>query len=188
MNEIASPGQLRMSFVRWALVTVPLIVGLGTLMGRLSNSGYGNNWFDALVIPDIMPPGWLFGVAWAILYTMQALALALILNARGAPGRGLAIAAFLVQLIANYCWSPLFFGMHQITAAFWLILFILAAAIVTTLLFGRIRTAAAWLMVPYMAWLGFASILNYQFDVANPNAETLVPPAASANIEFRQGE
>lgn len=188
MNEIASPGQLRMSFIRWALVTVPLIVGLGTLMGRLSNSGDGNAWFDALVIPDIMPPGWLFGVAWAILYTMQALALALILNARGAPGRGLAIAAFLVQLIANYCWSPLFFGMHQITAAFWLILVILAAAIVTTLLFGRIRSAAAWLMLPYMAWLSFASILNFQFDVANPYAETLVPPAASANIEFRQGE
>lgn len=188
MNEIASPGQLRMSFVRWALVTVPLIVGLGTLMGRLSNSGYGNAWFDALVVPDIMPPGWLFGVTWAILYTMQALALALVLNARSAPGRGVAIAAFLVQLIANYCWSPLFFGMHQITAAFWLILAILAGAIVTTLMFGRIRTAAAWLMVPYMAWLSFASILNYQFDVANPNAETLAPPAASANIELRQGE
>ena len=88
MNEIASPGQLRMSFIRWALVTVPSIVGLGTLMGRLSNGGYGNPWFDALTIPDIMPPGWLFGVAWAILYTMQALALALILNARGAADLG----------------------------------------------------------------------------------------------------
>jgi tryptophan-rich sensory protein len=188
MNEIASPGQLRMSYLRWALVTVPLIVGLGTLMGRLSNGGYGNPWFDALVIPDIMPPGWLFGVAWTILYTMQGLALALVLNARGAPGRGLAISAFIVQLIANYCWSPLFFGMHQISAAFWLILFILAAAIGTTLLFGRIRSAAAWLMVPYMAWLRFASILNYQFDQLNPDAETLVPPAASANISFGQGE
>jgi tryptophan-rich sensory protein len=112
----------------------------------------------------------------------------MILNARGAPGRGLAIAAFIVQLIANYCWSPLFFGMHQISAAFWLILFILAAAIVTTLLFGRIRSAAAWLMVPYMMWLSFASILNYQFDQLNPDAETLVPPAASANITFGQGE
>lgn len=188
MNEIASPGQLRMSFIRWALVTVPLIVGLGTLMGRLSNSGYGNSWFDALIIPDIMPPGWLFGVAWAILYTMQALALALILNARGAPGRGLAIAAFLVQLIANYCWSPLFFGMHQITAAFWLLLSILAAAIVTTLLFGRIRTAAAWLMLPYLLWLCFASTLNYQFDQLNPDAETLSTPAASAYIGSGQGE
>jgi translocator protein len=185
MTEIATPGQLRMSFVRWALVTVPTLVLVGSLSGALSNSGFGNGWFDALILPDIMPPGWLFGLVWPILYAMLGIALAMILHARGAPGRGLAITVFAVQFVANLCWSPLFFAMHQISAAFFLILFILAAAISTTFAFGRIRKAAAWLMVPYMVWLSFASILNYKFDQLNPDAETLVPPAATSQIQLR---
>lgn len=188
MNEIASPGQLRMSFIRWALVCVPAIVGLGTLMGTLSNSGYSNSWFTALDLPEIVPPGWVFGVAWTTLYTLMALAFAMILNARGAPGRGIAITAFLLQLAANFAWSPVFFGMRQVSAGLILIIVILLAAIATTILFGRIRKAAAWLMVPYLVWLSFASILNYQIDQRNPDAETLVPPAASANIRFGQEE
>lgn len=187
MTEIATSGQLRMSFVRWALVTVPACVLLGSLSGLLSNSGYGNRWFDMLVIPDIMPPGWAFGVVWPILYVMMGLALAMILNARGAPGRGIAITLFIVQYAANLFWSPLFFAMHQISAAFWLILFILAAVIATSFAFGRIRSLAAWLLVPYMAWLSFAAILNYQFDQLNPDAETLVAPAASTQIGGQQG-
>lgn len=188
MNEIASSGQLRMSFLRWALVTVPVIVALGSLMGVLSNSGYSNRWFTALDLPPSVPPGWVFGAAWTTLYTLMAIAFAMILNARGAPGRGIAIAAFLVQLAANYAWSPLFFGAREITLGLYLILFILAAAIATTVLFGRIRTLAAWLMVPYLVWLSFASILAFQIDQRNPDGETLVPPAASANIRFGQGE
>ena len=56
MNEIASQGQLRLAYLRWALVTVPAIVFLGFLSGRLANSGYGNRWFDALDKPALMPP------------------------------------------------------------------------------------------------------------------------------------
>ena len=63
MNEIASPGQLRLAYLRWALVTVPVIVLLGFLSGQLANSGFGNRWFDALEKPALMPPGWAFGVA-----------------------------------------------------------------------------------------------------------------------------
>ena len=83
MTAIASRSQLRMSFLRWALVTVPAVLLLGTLSGRASNSGYGNPWFDALVKPEAMPPGWVFGAAWTILYILLGLALAMILNARG---------------------------------------------------------------------------------------------------------
>ncbi len=184
MNEIATPGQLRMSFLRWALVTVPAIVVTGSLIGAASNSGFGNGWFDALTLPWFMPPGWAFGVVWPILYTMLGLAAAMVLHARGAPGRGLALALFAAQLLANYGWSPLFFAMHQVSAAFWLIVATLALAIATTFAFGRIRRAAAWLMVPYMVWLSFASVLNYRIDQLNPDAETLVPSAASTQIRI----
>jgi len=188
MNELASPGQLRMSFVRWALLCVPLIVGIGSLMGVLSNSGYGNRWFVALDRPSIVPPGWVFGVAWTLLYTLIALAIAQILNARGAAGRGMAIALFVAQLLLNFLWSPLFFGMRQVSSALLLVVAILGLAALTTWLFSRIRLSAALLMLPYVAWLCFATYLNFEIDRRNPEAETLVPPAASANIAFGQGQ
>jgi tryptophan-rich sensory protein len=182
MSELATQGQLRMSYLRWALVTVPAIVLIGSAMGILSNSGYSNRWFNMLDLPPIMPPSWLFGVAWTILYVLLGLALAMILNARRAPGRGIALSLFFVQLFANFAWSPLFFGAHQVTAAFWLILGILVTAIATTFVFARIRKAAAWLMVPYLVWISFASILTSQINELNPDAETLVPTAASTQI------
>ena len=182
MNEIASQGQLRLAFLRWALVTVPAIEFLGFCSGYLSNSGYGNRWFAFLDKPAITPPGWVFGTVWPILYLMLGLALAVILHARGARGRGLAITLFLVQLVCNFAWSPLFFGAHEATLAFYLILIILLLAIAATILFGRIRALAAWLMLPYLVWLGFASALAYDIDQKNPDAETLVAPAVHTQI------
>lgn len=182
MGELASREQLRMSFLRWALVTVPLVVFLGFLMGRLSNSGFGNPWFDALQRPDWFPPGWLFGAAWTVLYALLGVAIAMIIDARGAPGRGRAIGFFVVQLLLNYSWSPIFFAAHQITLALFVILANLALAITATFAFGGIRKTAAWLMVPYLAWLCFAAILNYEMDRLNPDAESLTPSASSTTI------
>src|SRR4051794_21753048 len=104
MMEIASRGQLRMAYARTALFTVPAILLLGTLSGRASGSGFANPWFDALAKPSFMPPGWAFPVAWTILYILLGLSLALVINARGAKGRGLAVAVFLVQLALNLSW------------------------------------------------------------------------------------
>jgi tryptophan-rich sensory protein len=182
MNEIASIGQLRLSYLRWALVTVPAIVFLGFLSGQLANSGYGNRWFDALQKPAIMPPGWAFGVAWTILYTLMALAFAMVLHARGARGRGLAIILFLVQLAMNLAWSPLFFRAHQVGDALVLIVALLAVVMVTAALFWRIRRLAGVLLLPYIAWLAFASFLNYEIGRLNPDAETLVAPALKTQI------
>ncbi len=182
MSQIASKEQLRMSFVRYALVTVPSIVFLGFLSGKLANSGYENRWFLALSRPDIVPPGWVFGVVWTTLYILMGVSLAMILFARGAPGRPVALSLFATQLALNLVWTPLFFAAHQVTLALFLILAILALTIATTFAFARIRKLAAWLLVPYMVWLSFAAILNYQIDVLNPDAETLVPEAPRTQI------
>ncbi len=171
-----------MSYMRWALVTVPLTVFLGFLSGKLANSGYGNRWFNALNRPEIVPPGWVFGLVWTLLYIMLGLAVAMILHARGAKGRGPALTLFVAQLLLNLAWSPTFFAAHQVTIAFWLIVTILALAIATTFAFARIRKVAAWLLVPYLVWLSFASILNWQLDRMNPDAETLVPEAPRTQI------
>jgi tryptophan-rich sensory protein len=182
MTAIASRSQLRMSFLRYALVTVPAVLLFGTLSGRASNSGYGNAWFDALVKPEAMPPGWMFGVAWTILYILLGLALAMILHARGSRGRPLALALFFAQLLLNYSWSPIFFAMHEVRLALFVIAAMLALAIATTVRFAGIRRSAALLMLPYLAWLCFAGYLNYRIVELNPGAEALVPQAGSADI------
>lgn len=173
--EIASKGQLRLAFLRWAMVTVPFIVLLGFASGRLFPSGEENLWYQMLQKPAETPPGWVFPVAWTALYVLLGLAVAMIINARGSRLRGTALTLFAVQMAANFAWSPLFFGFHQVSAALVLIGLIFVLALATAILFGRIRKGAAWLMVPYLAWLCFAGVLNYKIDRLNPNAETLVP-------------
>jgi tryptophan-rich sensory protein len=182
MSQIASKQQLRMSFIRYALVTVPTILFLGFLSGKLANSGYENRWFAALSRPDAVPPGWVFGAVWTTLYILMGVSLAMILFARGAPGRPLALTLFGVQLLLNLAWTPLFFAAHQVTLALFLILAILALTVATTFSFARIRKAAAWLLVPYMMWLSIAAVFNYQINVLNPDAETLVPEAPRTQI------
>lgn len=182
MTAIASKSQLRMSLLRYALVTVPLILLLGTLSGRAANSGYSNAWFAALLKPDAMPPGAVFGIAWTILYILLGLSLAIILHARGAQGRGFALSLFAAQLLLNYSWSPIFFALHQVRMALAVIIAMILLSFVTAYLFGRIRRAAGLLMIPYLAWLCFAAFLNYQIITLNPDAESLVPSAASADI------
>jgi len=184
MTELASASQLRMSYLRWALVTVPGVLFLGFLSGRASQSGDGNPWFDALVKSPLMPPGWLFGVAWSVLYVLIGLAFAMVLNARGNRHRRMAIVLFAIAFALNLGWSPLFFAMHRVLAAFVLILFMFVFAFATTIAFGRVRTAASWLMVPYLGWLCFAAILNWQTHVLNTNAETLAPKGPSTQIDL----
>jgi tryptophan-rich sensory protein len=135
-----------------------------------------------LAKPATMPPGWVFGMVWSILYILMGAALAFILDAREAKGRGVAIALFILQLGMNLAWSPVFFGMHRIMLAFGLILAILVWASITTIIFWRIRPIAGALMFPYLAWLIFASVLNWQIHELNPNGVTILQPAGGMRI------
>ena len=182
MGGIASKSQLRMSFLRWAIVTVPLIVLLGFLSGRSVPVGSDSAWYVALAKPPLTPPGWVFPVAWTSLYIALGLALAMILNARGARLRGLGVALFVAQFALNLAWTPLFFGAHRITASVGVIAAMLVLSIAATVVFSRIRLAAAWLMVPYMVWISFAGMLAYGIGALNPDAETLVPPAHTSQM------
>ena len=182
MNQLASPSQLRMSLVRLALFVVPTVMFLGFLSGTLSGSTAENAWYQTLIKPNIQPPGWVFGIVWPSLYFMLGLAFAMVLHARGARDRNMAIILFVSQFVINLTWSPIFFGAHQVTAAFFIIIAMLGVAIATTVAFARVRKAAAWLMVPYLVWISFASILNFQIDQLNPDAESLYVPAVTSQI------
>ncbi len=170
MSGLHDRAQARGSFGRWALVLVPGIVALGFLSGVVASSGPHNAWFAALVKPAIYPPPATFGIVWTVLYVMMGVALTMIVTAWGAPGRRAAIACFLVQLLMNLAWSPLFFAAHRIAAALALLILLDLAVITCIVLFARVRVAAAALLVPYLAWGLFATVLNWQLLIVNPAA------------------
>ena len=157
---------------KYALVTVPAIVILGSLSGWLSNSGYSNDWFDGLVKPFFMPPGWAFGVVWPVLYALLGLALALILAEPPSEARRKGLVLFYTQLALNYAWSPVFFAAHEVQAALVIIVMMTAVAAMAAGQFFRLRPLAGALMVPYLAWLCFAAALNGAIGKLNPGAGT----------------
>ena len=179
MTELASPGQLRGSFLRWALFVIPGILFLGFFSGALANSGPGNVWFAALVKPSLYPPPQVFGIVWSALYVLIGIALVLVITARGAPGRWMAIGAFVGQLLLNLAWSPLFFGAHRMLAALVLLVVLDLAIVVAIVLMRRVRPLAAWLMLPYLAWCLFATLLNWQFLAVNPGGQ---PPSVDVAL------
>lgn len=182
MSEIASRAQLRLSYFRWALFSVTLILALGMASGWLANSGYGNNWFAALRKPALMPPGWVFGAVWTVLYVMLGLAVAVVIDARRAPGRGLGLTLFVVQLLCNFSWSPLFFGAHETRLALYLLAVMILLTIAIIALFARVRAAAGLLLLPYLAWLCFAAYLTFEIDRLNPDARALASPTLNTQI------
>jgi len=184
MTGIASKSQLRMSFLRYALVTVPAIVLLGTLSGALSGSGAGNAWYQALEKSPLNPPDWVFGLVWPILYVLLGLSLALVLHAKGAANRNRALALFGSQLLLNFAWSPVFFAYHQVGLALSIIAAMLVATFVLIILAWRVRVLAGLLLYPYLGWLMFAGLLNYEIVVRNPDAATLEPGPRTIDIQL----
>lgn len=182
MGGIASRGQLRWSFIRWAAVTVPLVLLIGFGSGRTAPSGDENAWYMALAKPALNPPNWAFPVAWTSIYICMGLAVAIVLNARGARGRWPGVACFAVVVALLAVWTPVFFGAHRVWAALGIIVAILLLGIVTTVLFARVRRSAAWLMVPLLVWVTFAAGLNWRIGQLNPDAERLAPASRTTQM------
>jgi tryptophan-rich sensory protein len=160
---------------RWwptALACVIAIELLGGASGWLSNSGYGNGWFDRLDKPAFMPPGYAFGIVWPILYALLGISLAMVLAEPRSDRRRVALTLFFIQLALNFAWSPIFFAGHDIVLAKWVIFAMTALAAAAAGQFMRIRKAAGLLMVPYLAWLVFAATLTSAIDSLNPGAGT----------------
>ncbi len=184
MNRLASPAQLRASFFRWALFLVPLVLLLGFVSGQVAGSTASNPWFAGLTKPAIYPPPAAFGIVWSALYAMMGVAFALVCSSWRARFRTAAIVAFVVQLLVNLAWSPVFFGLHQIKIALAVILALDVVALITAALFWRVRRLAAWLLVPYIAWILFATVLNWQFLALNPKADGAQGSNAVQRIEL----
>ena len=124
--------------------------------------GPGSAWFRALEKPAFYPPEWAFGVVWTLLFTLMGVALFLVVR-RGTDSGAvrLAVALFALQLAVNVAWTPTFFELRAIGAALVVVaaLFVVVAA--TLVAFARVDRRAGALLVPYLLWVGFATVLNY---------------------------
>jgi tryptophan-rich sensory protein len=183
MNRLASPGQLRASLIRWALFIIPAVMLLGFLSGQMGGTA-DSAWFQSLAKPVTFPPPATFGIVWTALYAMMGLALALVCAAWGSAMRRWAIIAFLVQLAINLAWSPVFFGRQDIALALYVIIALDVAAIITIVLFFKVRRWAGILLLPYLAWILFATLLNWQFLQLNPDADAAEREGAVQSYEF----
>ena len=117
-----------------------------------------DDWYAALNKPAWNPPGWVFGPVWTTLYVMIATAGWLLWRRLGA--RSAAFAAWLIQVALNAAWTPLFFGLHKPAWALVDIVLLLAAIATTMALAWRAERWASWLLLPYLAWVAFATCLN----------------------------
>jgi tryptophan-rich sensory protein len=131
-----------------------LVVGGGLVIGYVTAPG---EWYAALAKPAFNPPGWVFGPVWTVLYVLVAVAGWRIWQGdrRGRPMR-----LWWTQLVLNFLWSPIFFGAHQVGLALIIVLLLLAAIAAFIVLAWRQDRLAAWLFLPYAAWVTFASALN----------------------------
>ncbi len=135
---------------------------LAGIVGSLFTAPAIPTWYAALKKPSFNPPSWLFGPVWITLYTMMGVSLYLIWQKRGEIKLAWpAIIFFLIHLAVNASWSIIFFGQKNIIGALILIVALWFMIVASIFLFYKINKTAAYLLVPYLLWVSFASILNY---------------------------
>lgn len=130
------------------------------IVGGIGMAGGGGEWYRELAKPALNPPGWVFGPVWTALYLLMGIALYLVWNRHHVPGATLAVGVFAVQLLLNALWTPAFFGEESPLLGLLIIVPLVALIAVTAKLFWRISTVAGALLLPYLAWVSFATYLN----------------------------
>ena len=152
----------------WKLIIAILICeSTGILSGLIANTGT-NPWFNSLIKPSWNPPAFLFAPVWTLLYLLMGISLWLIWKSnKPAPKKNNAIILFASQLFLNFWWSIIFFKFHSPALALVNIILMLILIMLTIINFSRFSKPAAWLLVPYIAWVSFAAILNYNIWALN---------------------
>jgi tryptophan-rich sensory protein len=134
-------------------------------MGGLFMPG---EWYASLQKPSWNPPGWIFGPVWTALYAMMAVAAWLVWRQGGWDKQRKPLLIFLAQLALNALWTPLFFGLHWPGVAFAEIVLLWLAIAATIVVFRPVSRTALMLLVPYLAWVSFAAVLNFTLWRLNP--------------------
>jgi len=147
--------------VLWLLIwQVPMWMGAHIVRMNM-------DWYHSLAHPFFSPPDWMFGMVWAVLYILLGLAAFCITRKGINAANRKAVWLMVVQLILNAAWSPLFFGMHHIMGGMVLVLLMIIMTIWLMRAARPVSRTAVWLLIPYLAWLCFAWLLNTSMWLMN---------------------
>lgn len=162
---MSETNQASRSTWRSLVILLAATLGAGALVGFLTQRD--SAFYEGLTKPVFAPPGWLFPVAWSLLYAAMASAMWFVLRAQGRD-RYILLGLYIAQLAVNLFWPFLFFVQQTLGLAFfWLLLLWMLAAIMLYQFF-RESPIAGWLLVPYQLWLTFAAVLNFCLARLNP--------------------
>jgi tryptophan-rich sensory protein len=139
-----------------------LVCQMAGIIGSVFTIDGIEGWYDTLVKPDITPPNWVFGPVWTLLYAMMGISAFLVYKSGIEKKENkIALGIFLFQLVLNTLWSIVFFGMNSLGGALAIIAILWISIVATIISFYKISRVAAGLLIPYLLWVTFASILNY---------------------------
>lgn len=153
------------------ILNIALPIGIGAVSGILTMGGMKE--FASLNQPPLSPPGWIFPVAWTVLYALMGFATYLVCQSEhrmteSFMSRESALQVYGAQLIVNFFWSIIFFGFNMYLLAFFWLLLLWALIIANIIFYGNIKPLAGWLLVPYLLWVTFAGYLNFGVFLLNP--------------------
>jgi tryptophan-rich sensory protein len=150
-----------------------LLVSLAAGAAGALATRHAREFYAGLVKPSWAPPGWLFGPVWTTLYVLMGIAAWLVWRRAGWAGAAVALSLFLGQLVCNALWSWFFFTWRRGALAFADIVVLVVLIVATLVAFARVHRGAAALLVPYLAWVSFATALT--LSVWRANVEQLTP-------------
>lgn len=144
-----------------ALFIICLLVPLaiGGISGYATASGV-HDWYLTLHKPSFNPPNYLFGPVWTALYLLMGISLFIVWKSPAGLERRRGVIIFAIQITLNFLWSFLFFKFNLVSVALLDIVLIWVSILLMIILFSRISKVAAWLQIPYLLWVSFATILN----------------------------
>ena len=145
--------------INWpSLIVFILLCQAAGILGSAYTIKSIPTWYKGLIKPSFNPPSWLFGPVWTLLYTLMAISGYLLWQN---PNSKLPVILFFVQLMLNAIWTPLFFGAKKLGWAFVELTFMWAAILLTIIFSWSVSPWAAYLLLPYLAWVSFAGTLNF---------------------------
>ncbi len=141
------------------VISLLITLGVGAIAGYATATNI-NTWYPHLQKPSFNPPNWIFAPVWTLLYILMGISLYLVWKQPASSERNRALSFFFIQLFLNFCWSFIFFNYHQIALAMVDIILLWVMILITILLFSTFSKMASWVLVPYILWVSFATVLN----------------------------
>jgi tryptophan-rich sensory protein len=157
---------MKISHIIKLIISILLPLSVGAIAGMFTSQAVPI-WYASLNRPSFSPPNWVFGPVWTSLYILLGISFFLIWKEEASKERDLAIKVFSIQMLLNFAWSFLFFYFNLIGVALIEIILLWISIAAMIYLFYKIKPVAAYMNIPYLLWVSFATILNAGYYFLN---------------------